>query len=784
MKPRRVPFLFSGAMTGKAMLLSCAILVTFSFVFRTDTLLQAAPEANDQRLILLVDKAEELPRLSARLEQEGYDLTRVPQTEWAQGKTVASLVDELKQYDTALVYIHHVMKENVEQALIEYAEGGGRLLVLHHAIASSKMKNPDWLDFLGIALYPRDHAEYPWHVSGAIPHTMVNLAPEHYITTHDVDYERTVSYRSPDREDLRGELPAFDLENTEIFHHQRFTDGNEKVILFGYLMEETPEDSKKKNMPSMEDTSGWYKETGKGLVFYLQPGHATSDFLNPNFSQIILNCLRWRPDDPAFCAGESRKPIRVNVDLKKGETKKVRLSDGSEATVRLIDVASRFDTIRRAVRYSEATIEVNGQKITIPSATYHLPKKCGGVWVDCPVTADYVHKRGGSTFNPWSLAGDARLRLWPGDARWIDLDDFGYPAGQRWFATDTQMANDPCYVDASDGVGRSGNIYYHYGLDFGGSEKQVEVLSATDGLVVSVGDNALFGYAAGSPVRTRYDVVYVLDRRGWFYRYSHLSSIEADLFPGRRVRKGELLGYLGKEGGSGGWAHLHFGIDARQPNGRFGAEEGYPFIWQAYQKWKPTPLVAVARPHHLIEKGQSVTLDGTKSFSRLGPEGIAEYRWTLCDGSKREGAKIEKHYPAPGVYSEILEVTDREGRKAWDFAVVQVADPERPKEDQPPVVHVVYYPTFDLRPGQPITFKVRSFGVEPTEGEEIWDFGDGSPEVRTQSDGNEKVHAEDGYVAIEHVFEKPGDYLVSVRRTNDRGDQGIGRVWVKVLPEK
>ena len=34
-----------------------------------------------------------------------------------------------------------------------------------------------------------------------------------------------------------------------------------------------------------------------------------------------------------------------------------------------------------------------------------------------------------------------------------------------------------------------------------------------------------------TPVSPRYDVVYVLDDRGWYYRYSHLHTISAS--PGR-----------------------------------------------------------------------------------------------------------------------------------------------------------------------------------------------------------------------------------------------------------
>ena len=83
--------------------------------------------------------------------------------------------------------------------------------------------------------------------------------------------------------------------------------------------------------------------------------------------------------------------------------------------------------------------------------------------------------------------------------------------------------------------------------------------------------------------------------------------------PGARIALGQKLGVLGKEGGSGGWSHLHFDIWARQPSGLWGIEEGYAFLWQAYEQAHPRQLVAVARPHALVWSGQKVTLDGSRS---------------------------------------------------------------------------------------------------------------------------------------------------------------------------
>ena len=181
------------------------------------------------------------------------------------------------------------------------------------------------------------------------------------------------------------------------------------------------------------------------------------------------------------------------------------------------------------------------------SANYNLPITVANVQIDCPITSGYNKN---SSSDAWGLEKDARLRLWPADSPFIAPGTFVYPVKQRWFATDTQMSNEPCYVDWGEDPA-SKSIYYHYGLDFGGSEELVEVVSATDGLIVSAGEESLPGYE-NVPVNPRYDVIYILDEQEWYYRYSHLFSFDPAVKAGVKVRMGQKLGMLGKEGGSGG----------------------------------------------------------------------------------------------------------------------------------------------------------------------------------------------------------------------------------------
>jgi murein DD-endopeptidase MepM/ murein hydrolase activator NlpD len=474
---------------------------------------------------------------------------------------------------------------------------------------------------------------------------------------------------------------------------------------------------------------------------------------------------------PGFDANdEPRKPLLRTVDLRIGESQEVQLSDGSKATVKLLDLVETRDNVRSAIREARVKIEVNGKTADLVSGYYRIPVTVGGVQVDCPATKG-LYQNHDPWEDSWGLDKDARLRLWPAGSAWMPPGEFVYPIKQRWFASATQMANEPSFVDGGDApTGRK--IYYHNGLDIGGCEGMADVIAATDGIVVSAGKAVLTGYK-DPPVAARYDVVYVRDARDWYYRYSHLKTIEVK--PGDTVKMGQKIGLLGKEGASGGWSHLHFDIKSKQPSGKWGTEEGYAFLWEAYQRQYKPQLIAVARPHHLIWAGEKTTLDGSRSWSAAGK--INRYEWTFSDGTTATGPRVERTYDKPGEYSEILKVIDAKGRVDYDFAVVLVID-KATEGKFSPTIHASYAPTFNIHPGDAITFKVRTFFTDPAG--ETWDFGDGSPPVKVRSDANAKPHAPDGYAETNHRYVKPGQYLVRVEQSGKNGTRNTARLHITV----
>jgi murein DD-endopeptidase MepM/ murein hydrolase activator NlpD len=467
--------------------------------------------------------------------------------------------------------------------------------------------------------------------------------------------------------------------------------------------------------------------------------------------------------------------IRLNtvIEMNIGESQKIRLNNGDIVHVSLLDVIIERDSLRGAVRDARVRLTVDGKEITIGSGNYHLPVTTGKVQIDCPVIKEYTvsnyYRHDGA------LPKDVRLRLWPKDSPFIQPGTFGFPLSQRWLAGRMQSQNELAGLGWAEDL-KSTNAGYHAPHDFGGAEGMDEIIAATDGLVVSANKEVLEGYE-DLPGDVRPDVIWVVDGRGWYYRYSHLNSIEPEIVPGATVAIGQKLGYMGKQGGSGGWVHLHFGVHHKNPEtSKWEVEDAWPYLWEAWvNRYKPG-VVAVARPRQLIWTGQETTLDGTKSRSLEGD--IEVYEWTFTDGTKAKGPVQKRSYDKAGEYSEILKVTDTKGNVDYDFTYIQVFDRQHP-ENQIPTIHPAYHPSLGIKPGDPVTFLVRTFGSQT--GNEIWDFGDGSGKVTVNSgEVQRKTQNQGEYATVVHTFSKPGNYVVRVERTNQFGYPAIGHLHVVI----
>src|SRR5262249_4785719 len=162
-------------------------------------------------------------------------------------------------------------------------------------------------------------------------------------------------------------------------------------------------------------------------------------------------------DSPAAAQESTRRA----VDLDVGEAAKVVLADGSTALVKLVGVDVTTDPIRDAVRGAEVRLGIDRAPATIGTSNYPPPTPPGRVQGDSRVVAAY---RPNSTEDHWGLVKAARVRLWPAGSPWTAPGSFAYPVpSQAWFASMTQMANEPVYVDGGE-VPANKKIYYHSGL--------------------------------------------------------------------------------------------------------------------------------------------------------------------------------------------------------------------------------------------------------------------------------------------------------------------------------
>ncbi len=159
------------------------------------------------------------------------------------------------------------------------------------------------------------------------------------------------------------------------------------------------------------------------------------------------------PEPPAAATEPDPSGIALvrTIDLELGEEQEVELADGHRARVQLIDLVEERDTLRQAIRAARAPVTVNGIRQVLTSATYHLPVTVAGVQIDCPITRGYADPDIRKDF--WALRKAGRFRLWPAGSPWMPPGAFGYPVRQRWFASGTQMANEPTFVDGGEAPG-------------------------------------------------------------------------------------------------------------------------------------------------------------------------------------------------------------------------------------------------------------------------------------------------------------------------------------------
>jgi Trehalose utilisation len=247
------------------------LLLITTLVLTTARASVAAPARSP---VLIV--ADEIPAMQT-LGKELETRIKTPSEITGQDK----LPDSLAAYPAVIVYIHKDLSEKAENVLLDYAEHGGKLIVLHHSISSGKRKNKRWLPALGVELPTGDFAAGGYKYFDDVEWDILDLAPRSPITGKGVKFPIQADHGDGKK------VPAYHPRATEIYLNHVLRGPH--TILLGLRYQH-----KDSGKLYVQDTVAWQKDFGKGRIYYFMPGHHAEDFENPTYAQILANAVAAR----------------------------------------------------------------------------------------------------------------------------------------------------------------------------------------------------------------------------------------------------------------------------------------------------------------------------------------------------------------------------------------------------------------------------------------------------------------------------------------------------------
>jgi hypothetical protein len=150
-------------------------------------ILSAACRAED--ILVVADEFHAMQVLTAHIQAD----TKL--TSSIVGQTEMPAV--LSGYCAVIIYIHGDLQPSSEHAFSEYADGGGKLILLHHSISSHKRESEDWFSFLHIELPLSELSDGGYKYFAPVSFDVVDLLPGNYVTSHDVHFDKRIAYIDP-----------------------------------------------------------------------------------------------------------------------------------------------------------------------------------------------------------------------------------------------------------------------------------------------------------------------------------------------------------------------------------------------------------------------------------------------------------------------------------------------------------------------------------------------------------------------------------------------------------
>lgn len=230
------------------------------------------------QVLMVADEFPAMQELARQLkEQEGWESQIVKQTE---------MPAELKPFQAVVVYLHGKLLPAPEKAMVNYTREGGKLVALHHSISSGKRTNELWFDFLGVDLPKGEVTQGGYQWTEDVTLDIVNLATNHFVTTHKVKYPGRGEFIAATAG--KAVLPLFTLHESEVYLNHQLK--GERTLLLGLRYTD-----KKTGREWHQTHAGWIKPAGKGMIYYLMPGHSVRDFQDPAYGRIVINAIVHQP---------------------------------------------------------------------------------------------------------------------------------------------------------------------------------------------------------------------------------------------------------------------------------------------------------------------------------------------------------------------------------------------------------------------------------------------------------------------------------------------------------
>ena len=253
------------------------IMLSFVVVFFAGLCLPASAvaqtAAKSPRVVIVTD----VPAITAAL---GAGLKSIDSID-SDIVTQAELPADLLVYRAVIVHVEGSLQATAAKAFQDYAENGGRLILLHNSIGPNK--RPEWLSFVGVKLGPGDAAKGGVRSIPNATVDLVGLTHRNFVIENKITYTKLVPYQSQSRT-REMTLPGLTFRGTEVFLNHTYT--RVKRPLMGIKVTDP-----RSGVTHMQDSGIWVEELDKGQIYYFMLGQTVEDFQGRAYVQIIANAV-------------------------------------------------------------------------------------------------------------------------------------------------------------------------------------------------------------------------------------------------------------------------------------------------------------------------------------------------------------------------------------------------------------------------------------------------------------------------------------------------------------